>query len=239
MVRILIVDDQKLVREGIKILLENRTEIEIVGDIPDGESALKEIKLLQPDIVLLDIDMPGMDGLTLANIIRSRFPLVKIIMLSSHEEKSYVQQATESGAKGYLLKNASSQELEWSIKLVHRGYSAIKSELLEQQLIYHKKPEIDLKLDVDFQTDDQQSSGSKTILSEEDRANLDKLELLLAKKESRKKYSHYKEQQKQRKFWFHGVRLTQIKKTIMSFEFKLLVFIILFCLGFLVIVALS
>ena len=133
MIRILIVDDQRIVREGIKILLEKKSDIQIVGDASEGKEALQKIRALQPDVLLLDINMPGIDGFTIAERIKIISPKIKIIMLSSHEDKDYVQKATEIGAKGYLLKNASSQELEWSIKLVYQGYSTIKSELLEEQ----------------------------------------------------------------------------------------------------------
>ena len=245
MVRILIVDDQKIVREGIKILLEKSAEIEIIGDASDGKEGLKKTELLQPDVVLLDIDMPGISGLAVAKKIRSQFPDIKTIMLSSHEDEKYVQKATESGAKGYLLKNASSQELEWSIKLVHQGYSAIKSELLEQQFAHQTTTKSDLHLDKGLETDNKQSCDSTATLSKRDQKNLDKLELLLANKEIEKKQSRIARKKgilgktKQPLSLFHNVSLSQTKKTISSFEFRLLVFAILFCLGFLTFIALS
>lgn len=244
MVRILIVDDQKIVREGIKILLDSSVEIEIIGDASDGKEGLKKIELLQPDVVLLDIDMPGMSGLAVAKKVRSEFPEIKTIMLSSHEDEKYVQKATESGAKGYLLKNASSQELEWSIKLVHQGYSAIKSELLEQQFSNQTIPEPNLQLDEDLRTGKKKSHDSTATLSKRDQKNLDKLELLLTDKENKTKsfYStkqSYLDKTKQHKSLFHSVRISQFKKTISSFEFRLLMFAISFCLGFLVFIALS
>ena len=243
MVRILIVDDQKIVREGIKILLEKSAEIEIIGDAADGNEGLKKVELLKPDIVMLDVDMPGISGLAVAKKIRFRFPEIKIIMLSSHEDEEYVKKATEVGAKGYLLKDASSQELEWSIKLVNQGYSAIKSELLEQQFERQKAFEPDLQLDEDLRTTRKQSPNI-AVLSEEDRSNLNKLEDLLTKKQMEASYSRSYRQRKKPKrssntSLFHGVRLSQAKKTMMSFEFKLLMLIILFCFGFLIFIALS
>ena len=241
MVRILIVDDQKIVREGIKILLEKSADIEIIGDAVDGNEGLKKVELLKPDIVMLDINMPGISGLAVAKKIRFQFPEIKIIMLSSHEDEEYVKKATEAGAKGYLLKDASSQELEWSIRLVNRGYSAIKSELLEQQFKLQKSFEPDLQLDEDLRTIKKQSSNI-AVLSEEDRSNLDKLEDLLAKKQMEASYSRSLRRKSKRSnntSMFHGVRLSQAKKTMMSFEFKLLMLIILFCFGFLIFIALS
>ncbi|MEO1341855.1 MAG: response regulator transcription factor, partial [Cyanobacteria bacterium J06635_13] len=130
MIRTLIVDDQNIIREGIRVLLENSTEIELVGFAQDGETALAEIGAVKPDVVLLDINLPGIDGFTVANQIDAKYPQVKTIMLSGYEDESYVRQAVASSAKGYLLKNISAEELEWSIRLVHQGYSAFKSELL-------------------------------------------------------------------------------------------------------------
>ncbi len=105
MIRTLIVDDQNLIREGLRVLLEKATEIKIVGDAKDGESALQKIEAIQPDVVLLDIDLPGIDGLIVSKRINLKFPEIKVIMLSSYEDESYVSKATESGAKGYLLKS--------------------------------------------------------------------------------------------------------------------------------------
>lgn len=241
MVRILIIDDQKIVREGIKMLLSKSAEIEIIGDASNGKEGLEQIESKQPDVVLLDIDMPGISGITAAQEIKVRFPEVKIIMLSSHEDEEYVQKATESGAKGYLLKDASSKELEWSIKLVSRGYSAIKSELLEQQFANPIVNEPDLNLAESLETSTEEPATAIAVLSEDDRANLDKLELLLSTQQiETKSYSvPIQSRPKKRRALVHGVKLSQAKKTLLSFEFRLLAFVILFCLGFLTFVALS
>ena len=246
MIRTLIVDDQHLIREGIKALLDTATEIEIIGAVNDGERALQIIETIQPDVVLLDIDLPGMDGLTVANQISLKFPQVKVIMLSSHETEGYVSKAMDSGAKGYLLKNVSSEELEWSIKLVHQGYSAFRSELLttltpakKAESLVSSASEIKPRQQTDiFQTPQIVASSTAPTPQE---VNVEKMEALLAKNYIYQKYSQYHNRSKlQRKSpVFHNVRLNQVKKTIMSFEFKLLVLIILFSLGFLVFVALS
>ena len=246
MIRTLIVDDQHLIREGIKALLETATEIEIVGAVNDGEKALQIIETIQPDLVLLDIDLPGMDGLTVANQISLKFSQVKVIMLSSHENEPYISKAMDSGAKGYLLKNVSSKELEWSIKLVHQGYSAFKSELLttltparKAESLVSSASEIKPRQQTDILQTSQISAASTTPRRQE--VNLEKMEALLAKNHIYQKYSKYPDRRKPYRTSpvFHNVRLNQVKKTIMSFEFKLLVLIILFSLGFLVFVALS
>ena len=246
MIRTLIVDDQHLIREGIKALLETATEIEIVGAVNDGEKALQVIEAIQPDVVLLDIDLPGMDGLTVANQVSLKFPQVKVIMLSSHDTERYVSQAMDSGAKGYLLKNVSSKELEWSIKLVHQGYSAFKSELLAtltpaektESLVSSASESQPHQQTNIFPTSQPSASSISPTLR---KANVEKMEALLAKNHIYQKYSKYPERgnQHRKNEVFHNYKLNKFKRTVKSFEFKLLVLIILFSLGFLVFIALS
>ena len=238
MIRTLIVDDQNIIREGIKVLLEDSTEIELVGFAVDGETALERIEAAKPDVVLLDINLPGVDGLTVANQISDKFPQIKVIMLSSHEDEKYVGKAMASSAKGYLLKNVSAEELEWSIKLVHQGYSAFKSELLtsfgksEQKAATKPKAPQEIKV-----VSVPKPNNSALASSDSQNDNTEEVELLRARNKVRQKYSKFKHQRKH--LAFHDTSVSRAKKTIMSFEFKLLVFIILFSLGFLVFIALS
>lgn len=237
MVRIIIVDDQKLVREGVKILLEKKTEIAIVGEASSGTEALQKIETLKPDVVLLDISMPGINGLTVAEKIRSKFPGVKIIMLSSYEDDSYVRKATELGAKGYLLKSASSQELDWSIKLVHQGYSAIKSELLEKQFV--SDSEVKSNLRTNLVTDKKPNEPPIAVVNKQERSNFNEVKLVPKPKKAKKNYPPFQKPPKKRRSFINGASIHQIKKTLKSFEFRLLIFAILFSLGFLVFIALS
>ena len=242
MIRTLIVDDQNLIREGIRVLLEKASEIEIVGDASNGETALEKIQAIQPDIVLLDIDMPGIDGLTVADIMRLKFPSVKVIMLSSHEERRYIQKATAVGAKGYLLKNATSEELEWSIKLVHQGYSTIKSNLGDKPLAQKEPSELDATsvIEPNFppKSDIALKPSYSSVGSQKPKPSPDELELLLAKNQVRQKYLSSR-QQRRKKRLFHSSQLSKFKRTMISFEFRLLVLTTLSCLGFLVFLALS
>ena len=235
MIRTLIVDDQNIIREGIKVLLEDSTEIEIVGFAEDGETAIEKIEANKPNVVLLDINLPGIDGLTVANQIGEKFPSVKVIMLSSCEDESSVRKAVTSSAKGYLLKDVSAEELEWSIKLVHQGYSSFKSKLIESLGKSNRNGAIATKSQVELEVVPLQNSATTSTTFK--KQNSRELEMLLAKNQVRKKYSDMKQQR--RGLAFHSVNISRTKKTIMSFEFKLLVFIILFSLGFLVFVALS
>ena len=132
MIRILIADDQKLIRDGIQALLTDYTELEIVGTAENGLETIKQIEILQPDLVLLDIEMPFANGITICNQISLQFDNIKTIILSSHEKKKYIREAIKAGAKGYLLKNTSAEELGRVIHLVYQGYSIFESQLLEK-----------------------------------------------------------------------------------------------------------
>ncbi len=134
MIRILVADDQFMVREGIKILLEPMDEIKIIGFAENGREVLDLVKQENPDIILLDIEMPEIDGLTLTKQISTDFPEIKVIILSTHLGTEYVAKALDLGAKGYISKSAVTQDLSLSIQLVNRGYSSIKHELIDQVL---------------------------------------------------------------------------------------------------------
>jgi HlyD family secretion protein len=130
MIRILIVDDQNIVRQGIKALLEPKTGFEVVGTAIDGNSAIEQVETLRPDVVLIDIEMPGMSGITATQRICQQFPRTKVLVLSSHESQEYVTQALQAGAEGYLLKTTLAEDLEQAILSVCKGHLQIESKLL-------------------------------------------------------------------------------------------------------------
>lgn len=139
MISILIADDQNIVRKGIKVFLEPCEGIEVIGMAQNGEETIKQVEALKPDILLLDVEMPLGNGIHICHQISQKFPETKTILLSSHEEKIYIQQGIKAGAKGYLLKSAASEELERAIKLVHMGFSVFESKIL-QKLIRKNPP---------------------------------------------------------------------------------------------------
>lgn len=130
MIRILLVDDQNLVRQGIKSLLDRDPDVKVIETVTDGRSAVMKINELRPDVVLLDIEMPGMNGITVTKYITRLSPETKVIILSSHEDKKYLTQALVAGAKGYILKSSLIADLKQSILAVNNGYSHIESRLL-------------------------------------------------------------------------------------------------------------
>lgn len=131
-IKIFLADDQCLMLEGMKAILKHEPEIEIVGTARDGRSAISQITKLQPDLVLIDIEMPKMNGIVATKYICENLPDTKVIVLTSHKEKSYLTQALQAGASGYLLKDTLIQDLKQAIHSLGRGYSYIEAKLLTQ-----------------------------------------------------------------------------------------------------------
>ena len=132
--RVLLADDHTLVRAGIRALLEKLPGVEVAGEASDGRELINLIKAQKPDVVLLDISMPGLNGLqALARITRD-FPNVKVIILSMHPNDEYVVQALKSGASGYLLKRAATAELPAALKAVLGGEIYLSREIATQFL---------------------------------------------------------------------------------------------------------
>jgi DNA-binding NarL/FixJ family response regulator/uncharacterized protein involved in exopolysaccharide biosynthesis len=132
MVRILLVDDQKMVRELLREVLVPEPDFEVVGTASDGYTAIEQVECLKPDVVLLDIEMPDMDGMSATRQICQQFPFVRVIVLSSHDDDEYINEALRVGAVGYLLKSTPSEELTQIIRLIDRGYSHVSPGLLEK-----------------------------------------------------------------------------------------------------------
>ena len=131
-VRILIVDDHALLRAGLRSLLQGIPWVEVVGEASDGREALELVASLHPDLLLMDIAMPNMNGLMATERICSGFPDVRVIILSMHSAEEFVGQAVRAGAAGYLLKNAESMELELAIKVVAGGGSYLTPAVSQQ-----------------------------------------------------------------------------------------------------------
>jgi len=120
-IRLLLVDDHPIVLDGIKSHLCAQPEFEIVGEASNGVDALQKARLLLPDVVLMDITMPHMNGLEATTLLRKQAPLAKILILTMHNSKEYIAQMIRAGARGYLLKDGSPAELVRAIKAVHAG----------------------------------------------------------------------------------------------------------------------
>ncbi|CAN5408965.1 response regulator transcription factor [soil metagenome] len=119
--RILIAEDHQTVREGVKLLVNAQPDMEIVGEASDGEMAVNEVKRLSPDLVLMDISMPTMNGLRATKQLRALSPSLKILMLTRHTDDGYLQQLISAGANGYVLKQSAPTELINAIRSIGAG----------------------------------------------------------------------------------------------------------------------
>jgi len=122
-ISVLIVDDQKLFASSMRIVIErsSRKQIEVVGTANDGGEAVDLVERLHPDVVLMDVRMPGMDGVAATRIIHGRHPEVRVIMLTTFDDTDYVRQALVDGAHGYLIKDIQPDELVGAIRMAHAG----------------------------------------------------------------------------------------------------------------------
>jgi two-component system, NarL family, response regulator LiaR len=125
MVRVLIVDDHNVVRQGLRFLLQHEPDIEVVGDCPDGESAVRAVEQLVPTVVLLDLQMPGMDGITALRHLKAQSPATQVIVLTSHQGDDLVLDAVRAGATSYLLKTAGVEEVVRAVHAAARGESIL------------------------------------------------------------------------------------------------------------------
>ncbi|MEH2144220.1 response regulator transcription factor [Nostoc sp.] len=134
MIKVLLVDDQGLIRQGLRVLLELEPDLEIVGEAENGEQAINLVAKFQPDVVLLDIRMPIMDGVAATREIQKRFAKTKILVLTTFDDDEYVSAALQNGAMGYLLKDTPSEELAVAIRAVYKGYTQLGPGIVKKLL---------------------------------------------------------------------------------------------------------
>ena len=125
-IRILLVDDQRLMREGLRILLELEPDLGIAGEAENGQAALEAYADLQPDVVLMDVRMPGMDGVEATWRLRERWPEAPVIILTTFDDDEYVFEGLRAGAQGYLLKDVSGHDLAEAVRTVAAGGALIE-----------------------------------------------------------------------------------------------------------------
>jgi len=131
-VRLLIAEDHTILRQGLRALLSAEPGIEVVGEAGDGLEAIRSIEKLNPDLVLLDLNMPKMDGISVIKEISKRCPDTRILALTMHRDEEYVLEAFKSGANGYCLKSASQGELKLAIKAVLSGKTFVSPEISDK-----------------------------------------------------------------------------------------------------------
>ena len=130
-IRVMIVDDHAMVRTGLATFLEVSDDLDLVGQATNGQEAVELCEQFQPDVILMDLVMPKMDGVTATRILRERWPQVQVIAVTSFQEKELVQDALEAGAISYLLKNVSMDELTEAVRAAHAGRATLAQEAIQ------------------------------------------------------------------------------------------------------------
>lgn len=128
----MIADDHQMFVDGVKAILSQIENLEVIGEANDGEALLKLIAVNPPDVVLMDMNMPELNGLETTKIMVERYPSVKVIMLTMHDSSDYIQRLIKAGANGYVLKNTGKEELKLAIETVHAGDSYYSKEVTQR-----------------------------------------------------------------------------------------------------------
>lgn len=134
MIRVLIADDHEVVRDGLKLILETEEDFEVVGEAGDGGQAVQLADEIQPDVILMDLRMPGMDGLQSLEIIHSRWPEIAVVILTTYNEDDLMLRGLRAGARGYLLKDTNRQMLFNSLRAAARGEALFLPEVIARVL---------------------------------------------------------------------------------------------------------
>ncbi|MCH3917893.1 MAG: response regulator transcription factor [Spirochaetia bacterium] len=129
MIKVLIADDQQLIRESLKIVLQQTETIEVTDSVGNGYQVIQSVKEKKPDVILMDIRMPNLDGVQCTRQIKEQYPQIKIIILTTFDDDEYVYDALRYGASGYLLKGVSMDELINAIRIVHEGQAMINPDI--------------------------------------------------------------------------------------------------------------
>ncbi len=150
MIKVLIADDQELIRESLKIVLQTKENIEVTDAVENGQEVIKSIRKNPPDVILMDIRMPKMDGVQCTKIIKENNPGIKIIILTTFDDDEYVYNALKFGASGYILKGISMDELVKSIATVYSGKAMINPDIATKVVeLFSKMAQADFSIQVD------------------------------------------------------------------------------------------
>jgi len=131
MIKVLLADDHSIVREGLRRIVEESGDLEVVAEAADGREALKQVEALPPDVAVVDISMPGIDGLEVVSRLKDSHPGLPVLILTMHEEAQYIVRAIEAGAMGYLTKQSAPEQLVTAIRRVYSGQRYITDDATE------------------------------------------------------------------------------------------------------------
>lgn len=166
MIKILIADDQELIRESLKIILDMNNDIKVIGLAEDGQKVLDQLEKTLPDIILMDIRMPEIDGVLCTKIVKEKYPDVKIIILTTFDDDEYVFYALKYGASGYLLKGCSVQELTSAIHTVMNGGSILNQGVITKVVkLFSQLAQSNIAMKVDAKNIDELNRTEHNIVS--------------------------------------------------------------------------
>jgi DNA-binding NarL/FixJ family response regulator len=138
-VRCLVVDDHALLRQGVRRLLQDQDGVEVIGEASNATAALEQVIALRPDVVLMDIGMPGVSSFDVTRVIQAEYPETRVVFLTMHEDQDYVMQGLQAGASGYVLKDTPAEKLASVLRDVHKGGKYVSPEVLHGLLIAEGK----------------------------------------------------------------------------------------------------
>lgn len=165
MVKVLIADDQELIRQSLKIVLGTDSEIEITDSVGDGTDVLKSLEKNVPDVILMDVRMPKMDGTVCTKEVKKKYPDVKIIILTTFDDDDFIYSALKYGASGYILKGISMEVLKQAIMTVHRGGSMINPDIATKVVrLFSQMAQSDFAIEVDEKGSDELTKSEKIII---------------------------------------------------------------------------
>jgi two-component system response regulator NreC len=139
MIKIILADDHRIVRQGVRVLLEGEPDFNIIAEAKDGLEAVRMVERFHPDVLLLDLIMPEMNGLEVTRVVRKRFPKTNVVILTMHANEAYVLEALQAGAQGYVIKDSSSEELISAIREVADGRRYLGPPLSEELIEAYRK----------------------------------------------------------------------------------------------------
>lgn len=150
MIKILIADDQELIRQSLQIILNNEADFEVTDAVANGLEVVRSVRKNRPDIILMDIRMPEMDGVVCTQIIKENYPDIKIIIVTTFDDDEYVFNALKYGASGYMLKGASMKDLSDAIRKVYQGNAMINGDIASKVVkLFSKMAQSNLTIQVD------------------------------------------------------------------------------------------
>lgn len=165
MVKVLIADDQELIRQSLKIVMGTDSEIEITDSVGDGTDVLKSLEKNVPDVILMDVRMPKMDGTVCTKEVKKKYPDVKIIILTTFDDDDFIYSALKYGASGYILKGISMEGLKQAIMTVHRGGSMINPDIATKVVrLFSQMAQSDFAIEVDEKGSDELTKSEKIII---------------------------------------------------------------------------